>query len=65
MSDSSKCPFCKGSGFATDVFVNEYILQVLQHLITDLKTDKSQANIVDKYAGNLTAYMNGRILDND
>jgi hypothetical protein len=41
-NDSSKCPFCRGSGFSTDVFENDFILQELQNFIIDLKTDKKE-----------------------
>ena len=47
----------------SNTFENDYILQILQHFVTDLKTDKPREQIFDKYAVELTAFMNGRIVE--
>lgn len=47
--------------FDSNTFENDYILAVLQHMVTDLKTQKPVEQILDKYAVELTAFMNGRI----
>jgi hypothetical protein len=44
----------------SNTFENDFILGTLQHLVTDLKTDKPLAQILDKYASILTAYMQGK-----
>jgi len=61
MKDHSKCPFCLGNGYSVHVHENEYILQILNSFMIDLKTDKSREQLLDRYACELTAYMNGRI----
>jgi len=44
----------------SNTFEDDYILVTLQHLVTDLATDKPQAQILDKYASILTAFMRGK-----
>jgi hypothetical protein len=61
MTNITKCPFCKGSGYAVDVFEDDFIAQKLLHFITDLKTDKSREELVDIYACAITSYINGRL----
>lgn len=47
--------------FNSNTFENDYILAVLEHMVTDLKTAKPVAQILDRYAVELTAFMNGQI----
>ena len=47
--------------FDSNTFENDYILEVLQHMVMDLKTQKPVSQILDKYAVELTAFMNGQI----
>lgn len=47
--------------FDSNTFENDYILAVLSHMVTDLKTQKPVEQIIDKYAVELTAFMNGQI----
>jgi len=42
-------------------FENDYIISILLFFIEELKTTKSQAQVIDKYAVELTAFMNGQI----
>lgn len=49
------------TNFDSNTFENDYIVAVLQHMATDLKTQKPVEQIIDKYAVELTAFMNGRI----
>ena len=46
--------------FSSDTFENDYIIACLGHLADDLKTDKPEAQTLDKYAAELTAFMNGQ-----
>ena len=48
--------------FTSNTFENDYILATLEHFIVDLRTDKPQAQILDKYACELTSFMNGQIV---
>jgi len=48
--------------FNSNTFENDYILAVLSHMVTDLKTNKLDESILDKYAVELTAFMNGQII---
>jgi hypothetical protein len=50
------------TNFTSDTFENDYILACLNHMQADLKTDKSQADVLDKYAVQLTAFMNGQVV---
>lgn len=43
-----------------NTFENDYILGILNAFASELRTDKPQAEILDKYAVQLTAYMNGK-----
>jgi hypothetical protein len=43
-----------------NTFENEYILGILTAFASELRTNKPQAEILDKYAVELTAYMNGK-----
>jgi len=47
--------------FDSNTFEHDYILAVLQHMITTLKTAKPVSQTLDKYAVELTAFMNGQI----
>lgn len=49
------------TNFDSNTFENDYILAVLSHMVTDLKTQKPAEQILDKYAVELTAFMNGQI----
>ena len=49
------------TNFSSDTFEHDYILQVLQHMVQDLTTEKPIAQILDHYAVELTAFMNGQI----
>jgi hypothetical protein len=60
--DHSRCPFCLGSGYSTDVHENEYILQLLHSFMIDIKTDKNKDQLIDSYACKLTSFMNGRMV---
>ena len=49
--------------FDSDTFENDYVLEILRHFVIELlKTDKPREQIFDKYAVELTAFMNGRII---
>ena len=48
--------------FDSNTFEHDYIISVLMHMITDLKTDKPVEQIIDKYAVSLTAFMTGQIV---
>ena len=46
----------------SNTFEDDYILAILGQLVTELNlTDKNQAELMDKYACQLTAYMNGKL----
>lgn len=47
--------------FDSNTFEHDYIIASLSHLVTDLKTNKNEAEILDKYAVQLTAFMTGQI----
>ncbi len=47
--------------FDSDTFEKDYILAVLDHMVTDLKTQKPVEQVLDHYAVELTAFMNGQI----
>lgn len=49
--------------FTSNTFEDDYIISVLSHMVTDLKTSKSREEIIDRYAVELTAFMNGRIVE--
>ena len=51
--------------FDSNTFEHDYIISVLMHMITDLKTDKPVEQIIDKYAVSLTAFMTGQIVPGD
>lgn len=47
-----------------NTFENDYILAILRSMVTELNfSNKNQAQIMDKYAVELTAYMNGKQAD--
>lgn len=48
--------------FASDTFENDYILQCLGHMLEEIKTKRDHGQIMDKYAVELTAFMNGQIV---
>ena len=48
--------------FDSNTFEHDYIISVLMHMVTDLKTDKPVEQIIDKYAVSLTAFMTGVIV---
>ena len=48
--------------FDSNTFEHDYIISVLMHMVTDLKTDKPVEQIIDKYAVSLTAFMTGMIV---
>lgn len=50
--------------FDSNTFENDYILRVLQNMVTELKTQKPVEQIIDKYAVQLTAFMNGQVRRN-
>lgn len=47
--------------FGSNTFENDYILAVLDHMVIELKTDRPAEQTLDKYAVELTAFMNGVI----
>ena len=47
--------------FDNNSFEHDYILECLEHMLTDMKTAKSREQILDHYAVVLTAFMNGQI----
>lgn len=49
------------TNFDSNTFENDYILSVLSHMVTELKTERPVEQIIDKYAVELTAFMNGQI----
>ena len=49
--------------FNSNTFEDDYVIAVLSHMVTDLKTDKSRSQIIDHYAVEITAFMNGRIIE--
>lgn len=49
--------------FDSNTFEDDYVIAVLSHMVTDLKTYKSREQIIDHYAVELTAFMNGRIIE--
>ena len=48
--------------FDSNTFEHDYIISVLMHMVTDLKTAKPVEQIIDKYAVSLTAFMTGQIV---
>ena len=48
--------------FDSNTFEHDYIISVLMHMVTDLKTMKPVEQIIDKYAVSLTAFMTGQIV---
>ena len=40
---------------------DQYILEVLENFIVDLKTDTPVTRLIDAYACQLTAYMQGQV----
>ena len=48
--------------FNSNTFEHDYIINVLMHMVTDLKTQKPVEQIIDKYAVSLTAFMTGQIV---
>lgn len=48
--------------FSSNTFEHDYIIRELENMIVDLRTDKSRTQIIDKYACNLTSFMNGQII---
>jgi len=44
---------------------DEFIIQVLENFIIDLKTNKSVFGLIDSYACQLTAYMQGQMAQQD
>jgi hypothetical protein len=47
--------------FTSDTFENDYILVCLGYMTAELEADKSRDQVLDKYAVELTAFMNGQI----
>ena len=52
----------KKEGDGRIVKEDNYIIEVLENFITDLKTDTPVTKLIDAYACQLTAYMQGQIL---
>ncbi len=48
--------------FDSNIFEHTYIIKILENFILELKTDKLQKEIIDKYACQLTAFMTGQIV---
>ena len=48
--------------FTSNTFENDYIVAILNHYRIDLASDKPEAITTDKYAVELTAFMNGQTL---
>lgn len=48
--------------FNSDSFEHDYIIVVLESFRTELKTGKPVEQVIDKYAVQLTAFMNGQIV---
>ena len=47
--------------FNSNTFEHDYIIACLNHMVLELNTNKSREQIIDKYAVELTAFMNGMI----
>jgi len=48
--------------FDSNTFEHDYIIQILTQFIDEAHTKEQQAAVIDKYAGQLTAFMNGKIM---
>lgn len=48
--------------FDSDSFEHDFIVESLNHMLSELKTDRPESQTVDKYAVQLTAFMNGQIV---
>ena len=48
--------------FDSNTFVHDYIISVLMHMVTELKTVRPVEQIIDKFTVELTAFMNGQIV---
>lgn len=48
--------------FDSNTFEHDYIVAALNNLVTELETDRPESQTIDKYAVQLTAFMNGQIL---
>ncbi len=48
--------------FDSNTFEHDYIARVLSHMVADLKTAKPVEQVIDKHAVELTAFMNGQIV---
>lgn len=51
-----------GTEFTSNTFENDYILSCLRHMLAELETEKPIDSILDHYAVELTAFMNGQIV---
>lgn len=47
--------------FDSNTFEHDYIVVTLLHLAKELKTEKDEDEVIDKYAVALTAFMTGQI----
>ena len=45
--------------FDSNTFEHDYIVLVLQEFICELETDRSESQVLDKYAVEITAFMVG------
>lgn len=52
----------KMTNFSSRTFENNYILAILEHYQAELSTGKPEPWVTDKYAVELTAFMNGQIV---
>lgn len=48
--------------FDSNTFEHDYIIRVLSHFVSDLRTHKPAEQIIDRYAVALTSFMNGQIV---
>ncbi len=47
--------------FDSNTFESDYIIKILSFMVEELKTKEPVERIIDKYAIELTAFMNGQI----